>query len=115
MTDIEKYIEKYIESKLADLSSYLKPKRPVYIYIKDDAINKFKSLVTDEAKVFYDRFEEYFDNLPEETKKRIRGMNKVPNYFMRIIFDEKEVEELHFGKERVREQDTEKSAEDNNR
>lgn len=111
MTDIEKYIE----SKLVDLSSYLKPKRPVYIHIEDDAIDKFKSLVTDEAKVFYDRFEEYFNNLTEETKKRIRDMNKAPNYFVRIIFDEKELEALGFGKERIRKQDTEKSAEDNNR
>lgn len=100
-------MEEYIESKLTDLSSYLRPRRPVRIYIEDDIIDKAHTITIDE-------FEKYFNNLPEETKKRIRSINKAPNYFVRIIFNEKELEAL-YGKERVREQDTKKSTEDNNR
>lgn len=42
MTDAEKHIEEYIESKLIDLSSYLKPKRPVRMYIEDDTLYRVK-------------------------------------------------------------------------
>lgn len=104
MTDAEKHIEEYIESKLIDLSSYLKPKRPVRMYIEDDTLYRVKNI--DLNKIV-----QYLDNLPEEEIRKLHSYK--PSYFLSMVFNEKELEAL-YGKERVREQDTEKSTKDNN-